>query len=192
MGLATSISSDHKTKNPMGIIPKWACHLLPQENHPNSFQHTWNLRQWWEFYIYSSISVCFIRQLRRSWSSFALWARSAIFVLWPENHQHAAVGLRCPSGACGSAAKGGQGGGRRSKDGHGHGKGGGEKSLERIHASPYFSILSQLAMCLQKLCLLPKFSFQTESGRKKAPEHVSLIEEQGVSSDKLWPPAAFS
>lgn len=142
MGLVTSISSDHKTKNPTGIILKWVCHLLPQENHPNSFQHTWNLGWLWEFYIYSSLSICFIRQLWRSWSSPALWARSTIFVLWPEKHRPAVVGLSPPSGACGSAAEGGQGGGKRSEDGHSCGKGRGEKSQERTHAIPYFSILS--------------------------------------------------
>lgn len=69
-------------------------------------------------------------------------------MLRPEKPPPAAVGLSRPPGACGSAAEGGRGGGRRREDGHGHGKGGGEKSLERTHATLYFLILSQLAMCL--------------------------------------------
>lgn len=69
-------------------------------------------------------------------------------MLRPEKHQPVAVGLSHPSGAWGSAAEGSRGSGRRSRDGHGHGKGQGEKSLERIPVTPYFSILSELAMCL--------------------------------------------
>lgn len=65
----------------------------------------WNLGRLWEFYIYSSLSICFIWQLWRSWSSPALWARSAIFVLWPEKHWPAVVGLSPPPGALQRAAK---------------------------------------------------------------------------------------
>jgi len=65
-------------------------------------------------------------------------------VLQPEKQQPAAVGLSYPSAPWGSAAEGG----RRSECGHGCGKGRGEKSLERIHATLCFSIFSQLAVCL--------------------------------------------
>lgn len=63
-------------------------------------------------------------------------------MLQPENHQPVVVGLIHLSGETSP------GGSRRSKDGHGHGKSRKEKSLEKIHATAYFSILLWLALCV--------------------------------------------
>lgn len=94
--LVTSIRSDHKNKTWSGIIPQWVCHLLPQENHPNSCQHAQNVKRSWECFIYPSTSVFFISLLRRDCLSFSLatsasWA--CCLVVGSGKHQPVTMGL---------------------------------------------------------------------------------------------------
>lgn len=92
----TSIRSDHKNKTRNRIIPQWVCHLLPQENHPNSCQHAQNVKRSWECFIYPSTSVFFISLLRRDCLSFSLatsasWA--CCLVVGSGKHQPVTMGL---------------------------------------------------------------------------------------------------
>lgn len=92
----TSIRSDHKNKTRSGIIPQWVCHLLPQENHPNSCQHAQNVKRSWECFIYPSTCVFFISLLKRDCLSFSLTISASwtcCLVVGSGKHQPVTVGL---------------------------------------------------------------------------------------------------